>query len=117
MEELIKEIKEAIDAEKLITARLVDSVSRTAQLAGGTTPEMQELFTQWISLITSQIMRECKDGEIDLPNIAEKIGVKETTLLSLLLSMQRSGKLRIGKIAFLTEGLNDDEVCNCLRQQ
>ena len=115
MEELMNEFKEALDAEKLITARLVDSVARSVQLASGITPEMQELFEQWVSFIASQILREAKDGEIDIPAVAEKIGVKEPSLLSLILYMQRNGGIKVQKITFINGNGVNEEVCNCLK--
>ena len=111
----MKELREVLDTEKLITARLVDSVARSAQLASGITPEMQELFEQWISFITQQIKREANGCEIDIPLTANKIGIKESSLLSLVLYMQRNGSLNVQKVTFLEgNGLNE-EVCNCLK--
>jgi hypothetical protein len=116
MEEFMKEFREALDAEKLITARLVDSVTRSVQLAGGATPEMQELFEQWIFLIASQVIREAESCEIDIPAIAEKIGIKEYSLLSLILYMQRSGSLKVQKVTFMEGNGNNEEICNCLKK-
>ena len=115
MEEFMKEFKEALEVEKLITARLVDSVARSARLASSVTPEMQELFEQWISLISSQIMRETKGCEIDIPATAEKIGVRESSLLSLILCMQRNGSINVQKITFLKGSGKNEEVCDCLK--
>ena len=114
MEEFMKELKEVLDTEKLITARLVDSVARSAQLSSGITPEMQELFEQWVSIIASQIIREAQDCEIDIPAVAEIIGVKESSLLSLVLYLQRNGSIRVQKISFLKGNGMNEEICNCL---
>ena len=115
MEEFMKEFREVLEAEKLITARLVDSVARTAQLASSVTPEMQELFDQWVSFIVSQVMREAEDCEIDIPAAAERIGVKESSLLSLILYMQRNGSINVQKITFLKGDGKDGEMCDCLK--
>ena len=115
MEDLMKELKEVLDTEKLITARLVDSVVRSTQLASSITPEMQGLFEQWISFISLQMMREAKDNEIDIPAAAEKIGIKESSLLSLILYMQRSGSLNVQKITFLRGNGVNEEICDCLK--
>lgn len=115
MEEFMKEFREALDAEKLITARLVDSVTRSVQLAGNLTPEMQELFEQWISYIASQVIREAECNEIDVPAVAERIGIKESSLLSLILYMQRNGSLCVQKVTFLEGSGNNEEICNCLK--
>jgi hypothetical protein len=114
MEELMKEFKEALDTEKLITARLVDSISRSAQLASSVTPEMQELFEQWISFIASQVIRETDGCEIDIPAVAKTIGIKESSLLSLVLFMQRSGSIKVQKVTYLKGVGKNEEICNCL---
>ena len=115
MEEFMKEFREALDTEKLITARLVDSITRSVQLAGSLTPEMQELFDQWISLIASQVIREAECSEIDVPAVAQRIGIKESSLLSLILYMQRNGSLSVKKVTFIEGSGNNEEICNCLK--
>ncbi|MCL2767888.1 MAG: hypothetical protein FWE49_04110 [Synergistaceae bacterium] len=115
MEELMKELKEVLETEKLITARLVDSVVRSVQLASSITPEMQELYEQWVSIIASQIMREVPDCEIDIPAIAEKIGVKESSLLSLISYMQRKGSIYVQKVTFSKGNSVNEEICDCLK--
>jgi hypothetical protein len=112
----MNEFREALDAEKIITARLVDSVTRSVQLASGATPEMQELFLQWVSLIASQVVREAESCEIDVPAVAQKIGIKESSLLSLILYMQRSGGLNVQKITFTEGDGKNQEICDCLKR-
>ena len=116
MEEFIEKFKEALEAEKLITARLVESVARGVQLASSVTPEMQELFEQWVTLITLQIMREADGLEIDIPATAQKIGIKESSLLSLILYMQRNGSINVRKITFSNGNGKNEEICNCLKR-
>jgi hypothetical protein len=115
MEEFMKEFREALDTEKLVTARLVDSIARSVQLASSITPEMQELFEQWISCISSQMMRETDGCEIDIPAVAKKIGIKESSLLSMVLYLQRNGNLKVQKMTFLKGNGNNEEVCDCLK--
>ena len=115
MEEFIKEIRDVLDAEKLITARLVDSVTRSAQLAGSTTPEIQELFEQWVSTISSHIMREADGCEMDIPAVAKRIGIKESSLLSLVIYMQRNGSINVQKITFTKGNGENKEICDCLK--
>ena len=54
---LIQEVKRLLDSEGLVTARLVESVTRTAQMASTTVPEIQDLFSQWLSLIGGEVAR------------------------------------------------------------
>ena len=42
--DLKDDLERLMDAERLVTARLVESVLRTSRLAGTATPELQDLF-------------------------------------------------------------------------
>ena len=112
---MMKEIKEALDAERLITARLVDAVLRTSQVASVATPEMQDMFNQWISLIGAQLLREIEEkGECAIPALAQSIGVGESTLFSLLVFLHRSGRIRVDSVRFSSGGEGNGEACGCL---
>ena len=117
MDEMMKEVRDVLDAERLVTARMVDSVLRTSQLAGIATPEMQDMFMQWLNLIGEQILSELngRDAvECDLPALAGRVGVSETTLLSLFVYLQRSGRIRIGKLTLMEGTGRNTEDCGCL---
>ena len=114
--ELYGEMKKLLESEGLVTARLVESVSRTAQMCSVTLPEMQMLFDQWLSLIGREVLRLAEpEREISVSGSAGTIGISESSFLAILLSLQRRGKisvtsLRIGK----GTGENED-ICSCLQ--
>ncbi len=115
--DLMGQVKEVLDSERLLTARMVDSVLRTSQLAALATPEMQDMFDQWVVLIGRQVLSEIgPSGECDIPSLAEKIGVGETTLFSLLVYLHRSGKIRIDGVRFAGGRGRNEEACGCLMQ-
>lgn len=122
MDDIMKEVQEVLDAERLLTARLVDSVLRTSQVASLATPEMQDMFGHWLSLIGEQVLREisAKDGaatcECDIPALAKSIGVGETTLFSLLVFLHRSGRIHIDKLSLSEGSGRNAEACGCLMQ-
>ena len=117
---IVKEIREVLESERLLTARLVDSVLRTSQVASVATPEMQDMFGQWLALIGEQVLREIFDkenaggGECDVRALAQSIGVSEATLFSLLVSMHRSGKIRVDTVRFSAGNGKNTEACGCL---
>ncbi len=41
-------LQDYLDSCRLVTARLVDSIARSSQMASSRTPEMEELFCQSI---------------------------------------------------------------------
>ena len=114
MEDIMLEIKNVLDAERLITARMVDSILRTSQVAGHATPEMQEMFNQWLNLVSAQILREGQEGECDVPAVARKIGVSEATIFSLLGFLHRCGKIRVETVNFSSGDGKNLETCSCL---
>ena len=73
---LIQEVKRLLDSEGLVTARLVESVTRTAQMASTTVPEIQDLFSQWLSLIGGEVARMAASSpEMDIASTANRIGI------------------------------------------
>lgn len=119
MDAMMKKIDEVLESERLVTARLVDSILRATQISTLATPEMQEMFTQWLSLIGDQVLGEIVreeegQGTCDVPALARSIGVSETTLFSLLAFLHRSGKIRIRTMDFALGSGKNTEACDCL---
>ncbi|MDR1874678.1 MAG: cupin domain-containing protein [Synergistaceae bacterium] len=118
-DDVVRQVKEVLQAEGLVTARLVDSVLRTSQLASLTTPEMRDMFDRWLDIVATQVLHELngkmsEKGECDLPALAQNIGVGETTLFSLLVFLHRSGRIRIEGLRFSLEQGKNPEACDCL---
>ncbi len=116
--ELYGEMKKLLESEGLVTARLVESVSRTAQMCSVTLPEMQVLFDQWLSLIGGEVRRVAEPGkEIDVSETAGAIGISPSSLLAILLSLQRRGKISVKSLR-IGEGKEENEdICSCLRER
>ena len=119
MQDALKELREVLESERLLTARMVDSVLRISQLAGSATPEMTDMFGQWLSLVGGQVLREIEeksDGfcECDVASLARSIGVSETTVFSILLSLHRAGKIRVDSVRFSKGDGRNTEACSCL---
>lgn len=112
---LIQEVKRLLDSEGLVTARLVESVTRTAQMASTTVPEIQDLFSQWLSLIGGEVARMAASlPEMDIASTANRIGIEESSLLSLLLMLQREGALSIESVRIGKGKGKNSEICSCL---
>ena len=112
---LIQEVKRLLDSEGLVTARLVESVTRTAQMASTTVPEIQDLFSQWLSLIGGEVARMAASSpEMDIASTANRIGIEESSLLSLLLMLHREGALSIESVRIGKGKGKNSEICSCL---
>lgn len=118
MDEMIKKLDDVLESERLLTARMVDSVLRSTQIASTATPEMQDMFQHWLFLIGEQVLREIEaSGECNVPELSRTIGVGETTLFSLLVFLHRSGKLRVEKVYFSAGTDKNSEACDCLMKK
>ena len=116
MEDFALDVKNVLDTERLLTARMVDSILRTCQLAGSATPEMQDMFNKWLALVGEQVLRESESGECDVSAIARSIGVSEPTIFSLLTFLHRSGRIRVKTVFFSDGDGKNSEACSCLTQ-
>jgi hypothetical protein len=116
MEDIALDIKNLLDAERLLTARMVDSILRAGQMASSATPEMREMFDRWLSLIGEQVLRDCGEGECDVEALARSIGVSEQTIFSLLTFLHRSGRIRVKTVCFSDGDGKNPEVCSCLTE-
>ena len=106
---------EMIDSLKLVSARLIESISRTSQLASSATPEMQRIFAEWLALVSGQLLGCLGDGgDVDIRGVARRIGIDESTVLSLLLALHRGGKIRIESVRAVVTDAPDTEICECL---
>lgn len=112
---MFKEIKKLIDSEGLVTARLVESVNRTAQMASSTVPEIQDLFATWLSLVGGEVKRMAEGSpELDIADTASGIGIDESSLLSILLMLHREGKISIKSVRTTPGDGRNREICSCL---
>jgi DNA-binding MarR family transcriptional regulator len=115
---ILMEIRETLESERLVTARLVDAVLRADRLAASATPEMTDMFGEWISLVGARVLREAEErGGCDVSALARAIGVSETTVFSILVSLHRSGKIRVESVRFSKGDGRDAEACDCLTRE
>lgn len=111
MEHLVKSLE-------LVSARVLDSVVKTNQLASSYTPEMQNLFSQWVECLAAPIIAEAEEkGTIDPQKLALEIGVTPATILSLALTLHRDGKLVITELKARPGNGGNTEVCGCLKSK
>jgi predicted transcriptional regulator len=104
-----------LDSCSKVTARLIESIFQTAQLAGANTPEIRELFQHWLDFLSLDILRTLeKDAEIDVNKEAQRIGITPSSLLTLLVSLHRQGKICISSVKALRDNAANRELCHCL---
>ena len=109
------ELKRLMDAERLVTARLVESVQNVSRLAGMATPEIQGLFREWLSAMGAHVLEEV-DGPIrrDVASWAGGLGIGEASLFSLLVQLHQKGAVRIRTVELEPGDGHDVDRCGCL---
>ncbi len=113
--EIFEDIKKLMDSEALVTARLVESVTKTSQLAAGTSPEITELFGQWLSLVGGEVKRMAEPGkELSVKETAAAIGISDVSLLSILLFLQRRGEITLETVKIGQGTGRNEDICGCL---
>lgn len=110
-----QDMRELIRSLELVSARVLDSIVSTGQLAASATPEMHSLFSQWVAMISGELLSIAGDGgTIDPAAAAGQIGITTETALSLALALHRQGKIKItGLTVEPGDGKNRD-ICGCM---
>lgn len=100
---------------ELISARLLDITVSNNQVATAHTPEMRRLFDKWLECVEDEILQIAESQKtIGIEATAKNLGLSTSSTLSLLLSLERKGKLEITSVtAQKGEGKNK-EICDCL---
>lgn len=98
-------------------ARILDSVSKTAQMSSWATPQMQDMFAEWLEIIGRQITRGLDmPGRIDVDAKAKEIGISGTTLLGMLLYLQRRGSISIKDVGIDAGTGCCEDTCSCHKE-
>lgn len=109
-------MNEFVHSLEIVSARVLDSVTRSSQTACSATPEMQALFEQWVSFIGDTIVSAAKEkGTLDPAALAKEIGVTQDSVLSLILALHRQGRLTIKSVAAEEGNSGNREICGCLK--
>lgn len=120
MELDIKNLKQQDSSElvkslELVSARLLECITKTSQTACSATPETQQLFDQWVELVGSQLLDAAKSGQIKPGELALEIGVTPDSIISLALALHRQGKLRINALEVSEGAGKNHDICGCLK--
>ena len=112
-----QDMRQLVKSLELVSARVLDSVVRASQLASSATPEMQALFTEWVSCLGGELTRAVEEkGAINPDELAKTIGVTPATVISLALALHREGAIKITEIKAEPSNGENTEICGCLRQ-
>lgn len=111
-----QDMAQLVHSLELVSARVLDSVVKTNQLASSYTPEMQLLFREWAGCLGDAVVAEFeKSGSLEPEKTAKEIGVSPSTIISLALTLQREGRIKITEIKGTTTASGNTEICGCMK--
>ncbi len=111
-----QDMKMLVHSLELVSARIFESVITLSQTASSNTPEMQALFSQWVSCLGEEIMAAAEEtGKLDPEELSKRIGVSCSTIISLALSLHRQGKIKISALEVGPGSGVNTEICDCLK--
>ncbi len=104
-----------VNSLELITARLLEMVVTNNQLASANTPEMRRLFDSWVKLMSGEILRITEEeATVDVKKIASQIGLTPSTVVGLLMTLERQGAIEITHIRTTKGPGKNQDLCDCL---
>lgn len=113
-----QDAKMLIKSLELVSARLFESLITINQTACANTPEMNQMFSEWVSCMGDEIARYLTEEKIaDPAEIAKKIGVSPATVMSLALTLHREGKITIKAIEAEKGNGKNREICGCMKSK
>ena len=111
-----QDMRQLVKSLELVSARIFDSVVRISQLAASNTPEMQQLFSQWVACLSDTIISSVeKEGALYPDELARNIGVTPATIISLALTLHREGRIKITEIKAEPASGDNTEIRGCMK--
>lgn len=111
-----QDMKKLVQSLEQVSARIFESIITLSQTSCSNTPEMNSLFNQWVSCLAGEVLRAVGEkGNLDPEEISKRIGVSNSTIISLVLSMHRQGKIKIKNLVIEPGDNVNTEICDCFK--
>lgn len=76
---------------------MIGSITKSAEMAAYTTPELRALFEEWLGQIETEILEFLKGRDAVAPEeVGEHFKVSKESVVFLLSKLAREGKIKIG---------------------
>ena len=109
-------LERLVSSLELVTARMIETAVVNSQLASSQTPEMRGLFDTWLGCMSDEIARFFEGGsDVSLADISAATGLSRESVLTLLVALDRRGRIMIrGVTGGEGNGANSD-ICGCMK--
>lgn len=75
-------------------SEMLTAIKRTTDMAAFATPELHQLFAEWLETLEDEGLRHLKEGgETDAAGLAKALNISEESAVYLIAHMTRSGKV------------------------
>ncbi len=82
---------------------MMNSVSKSAEMAAYATPEVRTLFEEWAENVEAEVLAVLQSrGKVNLPELASALKISPESALFFLGKLVRDGKVKISGIEFAT---------------
>ncbi len=82
---------------------MMNSVSKSAEMAAYATPEVRTLFEEWAGNVEAEVLTILRSrGKVDLTELASALKISPESALFFLGKLVREGKVKISGIEFAT---------------
>lgn len=76
-------------------SEMLTAIKRTTDMAAFATPELHQLFAQWLETLETEALRHLKEsGETDAAGLAKALNISEESAAYLIAHMTSSGKVQ-----------------------
>ena len=100
---------------ELVSARMIETAVVNSQLASSQTPEMRGLFDTWLGCMSDEVARFFEwDGDVNLADISDATGLSRESVLSLLVALDRMGKIMIRGVSGEKGNGRNSDICDCI---
>ena len=108
-------LENLVSSLELVSARMIETSLINSQLASSQTPEMRGLFNKWLGFMSDEIERFFEgNADVNLTALSEATGLSRRSALSLLVSLDRMGKIKIRSVRGEKGNGKNSEICGCL---
>ena len=109
-------VSKLVDSLELVTARMLEMTVANNQVATSLTPEMRRLFDTWIQYMSDEILIKIEENEsLDIQKIADTTGLTSSSVLSLLVYLERKGAIEITQLTAVKGDGHNKDICDCYR--
>ena len=109
-------LEHLVNSLELVTARMIETAVVNSQLASSQTPEMRGLFDTWVNCMSDEVARFFEgDGDVDLADISDATGLSRESALSLLVALDRRGRIKIRSVTGGEGSGANSEICGCIK--